>query len=394
MHLKTAPIDTVQYKEVKDSYRDIFCLIIKSYIVYRPPSVSVCVLIQVTFVCLILDSHGGWNEEEEPSRYVGRSNTWVRFWLCFHIKEIKLSGCRLWLMELQQAVMLHCITATAELHLRSAPAGFIWPSYDCDAPVIPFAPLCFVSAVLQSLVFVTPLFIFWVMLIISIFFFLLCLNSSWSFRWGSIQPRCRLVVPWHFVVLTGNRRGEGPWPQHLSALNVILYQLWSLIVLLQFPVPAEPDHSTMFNRVKEFSYVLPVTLSSPLILLLTEVCKCYFLLSNVHTVMPIVRICFNFSLSMQLLSKNPANRLRNLECFKMQSFFHGFSFDSLILQKTSVGVILELRTHPDWADKARRGLSLDYFDNFDCDQILHSPELSPTLANGDLSPTSEQTCEA
>lgn len=101
---------------------------------------------------------------------------------------------------------------------------------------------------------------------------------------------------------------------------------------------------------------------------------------------------------MQLLCKNPATRLRNLDCFKMQAFFRGTSFDSLILQKTPVDVVLELRTHPDWAAKATRGLSLDYVDNFDCDKILHSPtsptELPPTLADVDLSPATEQTCEA
>lgn len=79
---------------------------------------------------------------------------------------------------------------------------------------------------------------------------------------------------------------------------------------------------------------------------------------------------------MQLLCKNPVNRLRNLECFKMQMFFRGTSFDPYILQKTPVDFILELRTHPDWAAKSTRGFSLDYFDNFDCDHILHSPRES------------------
>lgn len=140
---------------------------------------------------------------------------------------------------------------------------------------------------------------------------------------------------------------------------------WSLGIMLfslvtgEFPVPAEPDHSTMLSKVRQFSYVLPQTFSSALILLLTE-----------------------------LLCKNPVNRLRNLDCYKMQAFFRGTSFDSQILQKTPVGFILELRTHPDWTAKATRGLSLEYFDNFDCDKILHSPttpsELSPTLATMDL----------
>ncbi|KAL3057555.1 hypothetical protein OYC64_007926 [Pagothenia borchgrevinki] len=145
---------------------------------------------------------------------------------------------------------------------------------------------------------------------------------------------------------------------------------WSFGVMLfslvtgKFPVPAEPDHISMFKKVKDFPYILPETFSSALISLLTE-----------------------------LLCKTPVNRLRNLECLKMQAFFRGTSFDSLILQKTPVKVILELRTHPDWPAKALRGLSFDIFDDFDCDKILHSPstptELSPTLATVDLA--TEQT---
>ncbi|XP_029374021.1 ribosomal protein S6 kinase-related protein-like [Echeneis naucrates] len=141
---------------------------------------------------------------------------------------------------------------------------------------------------------------------------------------------------------------------------------WSLGIMLfslvtgEFPVPAEPDHSTMLSKVRTFHYVLPSTFSSSLLLLLTE-----------------------------LLCKNPVNRLRNLECFKMQAFFRGASFDSHILQKTPVKFILELRTHPDWTAKAMRGLSLDYFDNFNWEKILNSPptpsELPSLLANMDLS---------
>uniref|UniRef100_A0AAZ1X299 Protein kinase domain-containing protein n=2 Tax=Oreochromis aureus TaxID=47969 RepID=A0AAZ1X299_OREAU len=128
---------------------------------------------------------------------------------------------------------------------------------------------------------------------------------------------------------------------------------WSLGIMLfslatgKFPLMAEVDHCRMLAKVRDFSYVLPETFSSALILLLTE-----------------------------LLCKNPVNRLRNLECFKMQMFFRGTSFDPYILQKTPVDFILELRTHPDWAAKSTRGFSLDYFDNFDCDHILHSPRES------------------
>uniref|UniRef100_A0A8C2Z409 Ribosomal protein S6 kinase related n=1 Tax=Cyclopterus lumpus TaxID=8103 RepID=A0A8C2Z409_CYCLU len=106
---------------------------------------------------------------------------------------------------------------------------------------------------------------------------------------------------------------------------------WSFGIMLfslvtgEFPLPAESDHSTMLNKVTYFPYVLPETFSSSLILLLTE-----------------------------LLCKNPVKRLRNLECFKMRAFFRGTSFDSLLLQKMPVDVILELRTQPDWAAKAMR----------------------------------------
>ncbi|XP_026151837.1 ribosomal protein S6 kinase-related protein [Mastacembelus armatus] len=147
---------------------------------------------------------------------------------------------------------------------------------------------------------------------------------------------------------------------------------WSLGIMLfslvagEFPVPAEPDHSTMLKKVRDFPYKLPNTFSSALLLLLTE-----------------------------LLCKNPVNRLRNLESFQMQAFFRGTSFDPHILQKTPVGFILELRAHPDWTAKSMRGLSLDYFDNFDCDKILHSPsvpsELSSAVAGVSLSRATEQT---
>lgn len=91
---------------------------------------------------------------------------------------------------------------------------------------------------------------------------------------------------------------------------------------------------------------------------------------------------------MQLLCKNPESRLRDLERFKMQPFFRGCSFDPLILQKSPVDIILELRAHPDWTATARRG-----FDSFDCDEILHFPssELISALTNID---PSSKTCEA
>lgn len=63
----------------------------------------------------------------------------------------------------------------------------------------------------------------------------------------------------------------------------------------------------------------------------------------------------------------------------MQPLFRGVSFDPLILQKTPADIILQLRAHPDWTAKARRGLSSDDLKDFDCDEVF------PTLAKMDLS---------
>lgn len=88
----------------------------------------------------------------------------------------------------------------------------------------------------------------------------------------------------------------------------------------------------------------------------------------------------------QLLCKSPAQRLHCLERFKMQRFFFGTSFDSQLLQKTPMELILELKKHPDRPEKARRGVTSDPFQNFDYDLFssLSSPtDLSPTLVNAE-----------
>lgn len=43
----------------------------------------------------------------------------------------------------------------------------------------------------------------------------------------------------------------------------------------------------MLNKVRDFPYVPPKTFSSALILLLTEVCKCHSLLSDLYAVIPL-----------------------------------------------------------------------------------------------------------
>ncbi|KAK2847455.1 hypothetical protein Q5P01_010454 [Channa striata] len=60
----------------------------------------------------------------------------------------------------------------------------------------------------------------------------------------------------------------GPYTQAADwwSLGIMLFSL----VTGEFPVHAEPDHSTMLKKVIEFPYILPSTFSSALILLLTE----------------------------------------------------------------------------------------------------------------------------
>ena len=60
-------------------------------------------------------------------------------------------------------------------------------------------PLYFLSSVDES----NTMYIVFLSFISCLF-----LSSSWSSKWGSIQPCCWLVVSWYYVVLTGDRRGE------------------------------------------------------------------------------------------------------------------------------------------------------------------------------------------
>ncbi|XP_050984526.1 ribosomal protein S6 kinase-related protein isoform X1 [Labeo rohita] len=134
---------------------------------------------------------------------------------------------------------------------------------------------------------------------------------------------------------------------------------WSLGVLLYalatggFPLPPEADHCDMLSSVSECPYDMPATLSPTLAFLLIE-----------------------------LLCKIPTRRLRCLELYQNQKFFHGMSFDSQLLQKSPIKPILELKNHPDRPERSMRGLSLDLLQNFECD-LLNSPstsaDLSPTL---------------
>uniref|UniRef100_A0A3Q3FJR7 Ribosomal protein S6 kinase related b n=2 Tax=Labrus bergylta TaxID=56723 RepID=A0A3Q3FJR7_9LABR len=141
---------------------------------------------------------------------------------------------------------------------------------------------------------------------------------------------------------------------------------WSLGILLfslvtgKFPVSPESDHCSMLRKVRGFPYEIPLSFSPPLALLITE-----------------------------LLCKTPARRLRTLERFKRQTFFHGTTFDLTLLQRQPVEVILELRERPDRAAKARRGLtlSLQPLKGFDYDLFLSPPATPDTQLDASMHTT-------
>ncbi|KAI4880580.1 hypothetical protein NFI96_018138, partial [Prochilodus magdalenae] len=131
---------------------------------------------------------------------------------------------------------------------------------------------------------------------------------------------------------------------------------WSLGILLYalvagvFPLLPEPDHSSMLIKVVDHLYEMPGSFSPGLALLLTE-----------------------------LLCKTPTRRLCCLERFKRQKFFISISFDSQLLMKAPIQPILQLKDHPERLEKSARGLTLEQFQNFDCDLLDLPTDLSQTL---------------
>uniref|UniRef100_A0A8D3ABT1 Ribosomal protein S6 kinase related b n=1 Tax=Scophthalmus maximus TaxID=52904 RepID=A0A8D3ABT1_SCOMX len=95
---------------------------------------------------------------------------------------------------------------------------------------------------------------------------------------------------------------------------------WSLGILLfslvtgKFPVPPEPDHCGMLRKVRAFPYEMPLSFNPPFALLITEV------------------------ISQGTIYVPPARRLRTLDRFKRQTFFHGTTFDLALLQRQPVEV--------------------------------------------------------
>lgn len=122
-----------------------------------------CVLFQVTFVSLILDSRGGSSEVDGRSRYVAPSSTWVRSWFNFLVNKMHfMAECHVCLFQLQRVGWLHHsdIRAPPAFSSRWTRLTQLWMRCTCDA-------ICtfFVSTVLQFVYLCFPLFIFWLMLI-------------------------------------------------------------------------------------------------------------------------------------------------------------------------------------------------------------------------------------
>uniref|UniRef100_A0A3B3ZX25 Protein kinase domain-containing protein n=1 Tax=Periophthalmus magnuspinnatus TaxID=409849 RepID=A0A3B3ZX25_9GOBI len=104
---------------------------------------------------------------------------------------------------------------------------------------------------------------------------------------------------------------------------------WSLGILIsslvtgKFPVPPEPDHCSMLRKVRHFPYEMPLSFSPPLALLISE-----------------------------LLCKSPIRRLRTLDRFKRQGFFHGMSFDLALMQREPVETLRTTVPKPKFLYKA------------------------------------------
>lgn len=173
------------------------------------------VLIQVTFVCPILDSRGGWNEEDERLRYVAPSNTWVRFPVDFLI-------CKIYLMTRCPSVVVADALASEPL-LCFAPVKLSWPSSRCGAAVRHFAywviELGFISQHLCCLVISVCCLVLVVdfeqlqrssagvhtTMLLTGGPLAFCCSHWWQERWWHINP-----------VLTGSRCGHLPFIDHCA----------------------------------------------------------------------------------------------------------------------------------------------------------------------------------
>lgn len=93
----------------------------------------------------------------------------------------------------------------------------------------------------------------------------------------------------------------------------------------------------MLRKVRSFPYEMPLSFSPPLALLITEV-----ITQNLIKLLPNKLLWYHITtyirFSVQLLCKTPIRRLRTLERFKRQTFFHGTTFDLALLQRQPVEV--------------------------------------------------------
>lgn len=107
----------------------------------------------------------------------------------------------------------------------------------------------------------------------------------------------------------------------------------------------------MLRKVRTFPYEIPLSFSPPLALLITEVIIYYKTLKSIGRILLHASISTNCSdwlvwchiltytrFSVQLLCKTPSRRLKTLERFKRQTFFHGTTFDLALLQRHPVEV--------------------------------------------------------
>uniref|UniRef100_A0A3B4H189 Ribosomal protein S6 kinase related b n=1 Tax=Pundamilia nyererei TaxID=303518 RepID=A0A3B4H189_9CICH len=137
-----------------------------------------------------------------------------------------------------------------------------------------------------------------------------CSSSHHSCRCWDLEAFRAYLIMFYWEVLSG-----GPY-NHAA-------DWWSLGILLfslatgKFPVAPEPDHCSMLRKVRSFPYEMPLSLSSPLALLITE-----------------------------LLCKTPSRRLRTLDRFQRQTFFRGSTFDLDLLQRQPMEVTDETSECP------------------------------------------------
>lgn len=99
----------------------------------------------------------------------------------------------------------------------------------------------------------------------------------------------------------------------------------------------------MLRKVRSFPYEMPLSLSSPLALLITEVII-YCISAKQRASWTVRSSSAHFPV--QLLCKTPSRRLRTLDRFQRQTFFRGSTFDLDLLQRQPMEVTDETSECP------------------------------------------------